>query len=108
MAEYPATSKRDFMMMILGYPAKDVAAWAGAVFGLVAAALWFWSTITYAVYKPVVVDGWTAGAVLEERPDGTLIDPFASLRLQGQWNQWAALATGLASLCQAASLYLSS
>jgi hypothetical protein len=84
---------------------KSCLLWASAVFGLVAALLWFYATIVKVDYRRTLKkDGSPEPAITEDENGGREINVLETAKKQTYWNMWAALATGLSMLCQAFSL----
>jgi hypothetical protein len=74
-----------------------------AVSGLIAAALWFRATVV-----SVAPDPNSHEAQITKTPSdgGPAIEILATAKAQTRWNKWAAVATGIAALCQALALLL--
>lgn len=84
---------------------KILCIWAAAVFGAVAALLWFKaSVIAVAPAARAADEGW-AGAQIVVSDGKRDIDPFATAAAQSRWNMWAAAAS-VAAIFQAVSLIL--
>ncbi len=85
---------------------KTLLTWAAAVFGIFAAILWFTATVVRLEHREVRDEAGTFPAAIV-RVEGTRrIDVLATADRQTWWNMWAALATGIAAVCQSVSLLL--
>jgi hypothetical protein len=86
---------------------KNVLIWIGILFGLVAALLWFYSTIAKVDYTPQTDrQGWTDAAITRIEGDRT-IDVLSTADRQTKINKWAAIATALSVISQLAALIFS-
>lgn len=80
-----------------------------AVFAFAAAGLWFWSTksvIEHAPNETLPGGGYAFVIIDEDQATGKRIDVLKTAARQVSWNRWAALAAGVAALCQALATVL--
>jgi hypothetical protein len=72
-----------------------------AIFGGVAAALWFYASIVKVDYDPneVEADGWTSAAITKDEGKRR-VDVLKTAEAQTQWNARAAAAASAAAVCQ--------
>jgi hypothetical protein len=83
--------------------AKTALTWAAAFFSLAAAALWLKATIVSVTPDPKSQDA----QITETFGDGrSPVDILATAKAQTYWNKWAAIATGIATICQAIALLI--
>jgi hypothetical protein len=88
-------------------PLQQVFAWLTVVFAVAAAALWFGSTVVKvdaarAARAARDESGWAPAQLIYGEADVVL-----TAALQTRWNRWAAAASAVAALCQAAYTALS-
>ncbi len=88
---------------------KTTLIWASILTGLIAAGLWFGSTVVKVNYEEYEVKLRAEGhpwlpAVGIEDVDGSNV--LETLKLQSKWNRWAAGATALSVLLQAIAAML--
>ena len=75
--------------------AENIFSVIAIVFGLLAAWLWYKSTMAKVFYDPSETKG-----VVDR------INYFATPELQAKWNRWAAAATAISVLCQSIAMIL--
>ena len=89
--------------------AKTAMTWGTALFGFIAAALWFLAGFVNVPYK------WPGLGEINDNPavftgewgdKSKAIDLLNTAQRQTRWNTWAAMAAAMAAICQSISLML--
>ena len=85
--------------------AKSLLAFAAAVFALVAAFLWYKSSVVHV--KPAPTNpGEFASAKIVVSEGQKELDFIATTREQTRWSKWAAVAACISAICQEIALLL--
>jgi hypothetical protein len=85
--------------------AKSLLAFTAAVFALVAAFLWYKSSVVRVKPAPMS-PGESAGAKIVVSEGQKDLDFVATVREQTRWSKWAAVAACISAICQEIALLL--